>query len=302
MPADVMTPTGIPAPAALQDVMLAITVNGSAPGEPVALLRGADGSIYVPQRLLAEWRLRDPATAVLTRDGQYFVRLDSIRGLKLMIDEAAQSLTITAEPQLFAPVRLAYASVQPGEEVVSGTGAFLNYDASAEVVSGTPALGAAVEVGVFTRYGVGISNFVGHGSAGKASLVRLDSNWTIDDPAGMRSLRVGDGISRGGVGGVPMRFGGIQIARNFAVEPGFLTIPLPSLRGSAALPSIVDIYVNDALRGSRDIQPGPFQFDGLPTVSGNGDVQLVVRDLLGREMRYTETYYSAPPNACPRPA
>ena len=156
-----------------------------------------------------------------------------------MIDEAAQSLTITAEPQLFAPVRLAYASVQPGEEVVSGTGSFPH--ASAEVVSGTPALGAAVEVGVFTRYGVGISNFVGHGSAGKASLVRLDSNWTIDDPAGMRSLRVGDGISRGGVGGVPMRFGGIQIARNFAVEPGFLHDPAAFVSRQCVPPLIVDI-------------------------------------------------------------
>lgn len=291
---EIQAAPGIAAEAHLQDVLLAISLNNGPAGEPVAVLRGADGSIYVPHKLLDEWRLRAPATPSLTRGGQRFVRLDSIRGLTLAIDEATQSLAITAEPQLFKPTRLAYARVEPGEEVVSGTGAFLNYDVSAEIVSDSPSLGAAVEVGVFTRHGVGISNFVGHRSAGNASLIRLDSNWTIDDPAGMRSLRVGDAISRGGVGGVPMRFGGIQIARNFAVEPGFVTIPLPSLGGSAALPSVVDIYVNGALRDSRDVPPGPFEFGGLPTVSGSGDVQLVVRDLLGREMRYSQSYYSAP--------
>lgn len=107
------------------------------------------------------------------------------------------------------------------------------------------------------------------------------------DPAGRRhyARRVGGG---------PLRFGGVQFARNFAVQPGFITIPLPALRGSAALPSVVDIYVNDALAGSRDVPPGPFEITEIPIVSGNGDIQLVVRDLLGREMLYSQSYYAAP--------
>ena len=139
--------------------------------------------------------------------------------------------------------------------------------------------------------GVGSSNFVANWSDNHADVVRLDSNWTIDDPVRMRSLRFGDSISRSGVGGLALRFGGIQLARNFAVQPDFVTIPLPSLRGSAAVPSVVDIYVNEALRGSREVPAGPVDLTGLPIVSGNGDVQLVVRDLLGRQTLYNQPYF-----------
>ncbi len=141
--------------------------------------------------------------------------------------------------------------------------------------------------------GVGIAGFIGRWTRQGAGFVRLDTNWTIDDPANMRVLRLGDSISRGGVGGGPLRFAGIQAARNFSVQPGFVTIPLPSLSASAALPSVVDVYVDGALRQSRDVQPGPFEIADVPVVTGGG-VQLIVRDLLGREVLYRQSYYSAP--------
>ena len=88
-------------------------------------------------------------------------------------------------------------------------------------------------------------------------------------------------------------FGGVQLARNFAVQPGFVTLPLPSIEGSAALPSVVDVYVNGAKSGSRELPAGPFQITELPILTGAGDVQLVVRDLLGRETLYSQPYYVA---------
>src|SRR3546814_12916662 len=93
----------------------------------------------------------------------------------------------------------------------------------------------------------------------------------------MRSLSVGDSITRGGIGGLPLRYGGIRFGRNFEVQPGFVTLPMPSLNGSAALPSVVDIYVNDALVGSRDLKPGPFQVVDAPIVSGHGEVNPIGR-------------------------
>ncbi|MEO7240476.1 MAG: fimbria/pilus outer membrane usher protein [Sphingomicrobium sp.] len=279
--------------AGLRESLLAVSVNGGPMGEPVVVLRAAE-ALYVPEQLLAQWRLRVPTALTIPRGPQRFVRLNAIAGVTWFVDEAAQTLAITAELRLLEPTRLAYAPVALGEEVVSGAGAFLNYDVSAEVADGAASIGGAIEVGLFTAYGVGISSFVANWSDNHADVVRLDSNWTIDDPVRMRSLRFGDSISRGGVGGLALRFGGIQLARNFAVQPDFVTIPLPSLRGSAAVPSVVDIYVNEALRGSREVPAGPFDLTGLPIVSGNGDVQLVVRDLLGRQTLYNQPYYSAP--------
>ncbi len=285
---------GALAPGDLQEALVSVSVNGSPAGEPVVLLRGPDGSIYAPTEILSSWRLKVDVPPAFTRGDTAFHRLNGIPGLTVTLDEAAQTLALQAEPRLFEQVRLAYADVEINDELVGGTGAFLNYEATAQAADGLVTGGGAFEAGIFTSKGVGIAGFVGRWTGDGPKFVRLDTNWTIDDPAKLRSLRLGDSISRGGVGGVPLRFGGIQLARNFAVQPGFVTIPLPSLSGSAAVPSVVDVYVDGALRQSRDVQPGPFEIADVPVVTGSGDVQLIVRDLLGREVLVRQSYYAAP--------
>lgn len=282
------------APGDLQEALMSVSVNGSPAGDPVVLLKGADGALYAPMVILSAWRLKIDVPPAFTRGDTAFHRLNGIPGLKVELDEATQTLALHADARLFQHTRLEYADVEISDEVVGGTGAFLNYEATAQAADGLISGGGAFEAGVFTSRGVGIAGFVGRWTGERPKFIRLDTNWTIDDPLRMRSLRFGDSISRGGVGGVPLRFGGIQLARNFAVQPGFITIPLPSLSGSAALPSVVDIYVDGALRQSRDLPPGPFEIVDVPIVTGSGDVQLIVRDLLGRQVLYRQSYYAAP--------
>lgn len=279
--------------AELQETLLSVSVNGE-PAEEVAMLRRAENEFYVTAEVLATWRFEHRRLPAVTHAGEQHYLLNAISGVKLELDEAFETLTIGAPAEAFRPTRLSYAPVEISDEVVGGTGAFANYDVSVQFADGDTSLGGAFESGVFTRFGVGIASFVGRWADADAELVRLDTHWTIDDPAGMRSLRFGDSITRGGAGGGPLRFGGIQLARKFAVHPGFVTIPLPSLGGSAAVPSVVDIYVDDALRDSRNIRPGPFEITDVPVVTGSGDVQLVVRDLLGREQIFTQSYYASP--------
>ncbi len=278
----------------LEEALLTISVNGMSVGEPVAVLRGASGKLYVPSDLLTSWRFRPSIGPAFTRGGVTYHLLNNIPGLRLALDEASQSLDLNARPAAIEMTRIAYADLDPTDRVTGGKGAFMNYDAAAQLTDGDTSLDATMEAGIFSRLGVGLTNFVTRWSGKAVDLTRLATNWTIDDPAKMRSLRFGDSISRGGVGGAPIHFGGIQLARNFSVQPGFVTIPLPSLRGSAAVPSIVDIYVNEALAGSRDVPPGPFEISNVPIVTGNGEVQLVVRDLLGRQTLYSQSYYATP--------
>lgn len=286
--------SSVEAASGLQDALFSVSVNGSPGGEPVSLLRGPGNQFYATSDTLRVWRLKPRTKPAFTRQRTGYYLLNAIPGVTLQLVEETQTLNITLPAQQFETTRLAYAPIELDDRVVGGSGGFLNYDASAQLADGVMTGGAAVEGGIFTSKGVGISGFVGRLTDGKAEIVRLDTNWTIDDPARMRSLRLGDSVSRGGVGGVPVRFAGIQLARNFSVEPGFVTIPLPSVSGSAAVPSIVDVYVNGALRGSRDVKPGPFELTDVPIITGNGDVQLVVRDLLGRQSVYSQSYYAAP--------
>jgi outer membrane usher protein len=70
-------------------------------------------------------------------------------------------------------------------------------------------------------------------------------------------------------------------------------MPLPAAAGDATVPSVVDVYVNNILQGSRDVAPGPFELANIPVPSGGGTVQLVVRDLLGREVVSEQAYYAS---------
>src|SRR3546814_4269067 len=98
----------------------------------------------------------------------------------------------------------------------------------------------------------------------------------------MLSLRLGDSITRSGIGGAPLRFGGIQFGRRFETQPEFITLPLATVEGSAAVPSVVDVYIDNSLRARRDIPAGPFDVTELPLTTGSGEVRLVVRDEIGR--------------------
>jgi outer membrane usher protein len=271
-----------------------VTLNGESAAEPAMLLKGPGGAVYATPAQLAAWRLRRPAAArTLTHEGETWIRIDTIPGLSIAFSAAAQSAAITAAPALFERARSGLAAYDAGPMTPSARGGFVNYDLFAELVRGEASVSGAAEVGAFTRHGVGVAAFAGRAGSGRDRLTRLETNWTIDRPASMTSLRIGDAIALGGPGAPPFRFGGVQFGRNFAVQPGFITMPLPALEGSAAVPSVVDVYVNNALAGSREVRPGPFELTNIPVQTGGGTVQLVVRDLLGRQMVSEYSYYAS---------
>ncbi len=78
-----------------------------------------------------------------------------------------------------------------------------------------------------------------------------------------------------------MRYSGVRYARDFTLAPSYISYPMPSISGSAALPSTVDVLINDRRTASSTVQPGPFELTNVPTVNGAGQMQVVVRDLLG---------------------
>src|SRR5690606_30254055 len=77
-------------------------------------------------------------------------------------------------------------------------------------------------------------------------------------------------------------------------QPGFISVSRPAMQGEAALPSTLELYVNDVLRLKRDVPSGPFSIQDMPVVSGQGEARLVVTDLLGREQVIVAPYYASP--------
>ena len=105
------------------------------------------------------------------------------------------------------------------------------------------------------------------------------------------TLRLGDTIATGGALAPPVRMAGIQYATNFGTDPAFVTFPLPTIGGLARQDSVVDVFIDNVQREARSVPPGPFALESLPVVTGAGEVQLRVTDLLGREQLITQSYY-----------
>jgi outer membrane usher protein len=155
-------------------------------------------------------------------------------------------------------------------------------------------LDALLEVGAFNEYGVAVSDFRLGDVTENPELVRLETSFTKDFPKRRSSLRLGDSVTVAGPLGRPVRFGGVQLASNFATDPSFVTFPLPTIGGLAEQNSVAEVFLDNTVRVSEEVPAGPFEIDNLPVVSGAGEVQLRVTDLLGREQILTQSYYVSP--------
>lgn len=296
-PAGSSTP---PAPAAeLQETLLAIVVNGE-PMPATLLLQRPDGGILARTSDLARWRFAASDATPVVHDGQSYLPLDALPGVRFHIDPATQTLHIDTTAKNFISTVVSSGTRRYSTPPPAPLGGYFNYDLSVLSADRQTSAGGIFEAVGFGPWGTLYGNAVARSATGSAGsggaaggVLRLDTTWTLDRPADRATWRVGDTISRAGSWGQPVRLGGVQYATNFGTQPGFVTFPLPSFAGVAAVPSTVDLYVNDALRLRSDVPAGPFTMPEMPVVTGSGEARVVVRDLLGRQQTILAPFYAS---------
>ncbi len=236
--------------------------------------------------------LREIGIDVDARAPDQPVSLADVAGLSFQFVSAEQAILIQCTTACFRVQRL----MPPAETrapVTAGLGAFLNADLVANRLSTTTNFAGQFELGLFGFHGFGGTSWTA-GVGNSNQLVRLDSNWSLDFPDRRVRLSLGDAIAHAGGVGVPFRFGGIQIGTDFSLDPTFVPFPTPSFRGDAATPSVVDYYVNGALRARQSVEPGPFEIIDAPVVTGGGIARIVVTDALGRQTLVEAPFYASP--------
>jgi outer membrane usher protein len=279
----------------LTEAVMEVTLSDAEPGEMIVVLRGPEGRLYLDENDFARLRLHIPQTAPYLYEGRRFFDPRALKGCTVTIDESAQRAVITAPPSSLDTTRLSAAERRSPDVTPASPGAFLNYQLSAQQIDGQNTGGAFAELGVFAAAGVltntAVARYGGLGTDNQ--VVRLDTTYTRDFPATLETLNLGDAISDGASWGNALRYAGVRWSRNFGLRPDLLTTPLLATAGTATVPSTVDVFVNNQLVTSSQLPPGPFVIDRLPTVSGTGDVSVVVRDALGREQVVTQSFYSS---------
>ncbi|HUL56306.1 MAG TPA: fimbria/pilus outer membrane usher protein [Usitatibacter sp.] len=293
------------APSATQDRIfpLDVTVNGAKGGTWVFIER--NGALYAPRDAFDEWRIQLKTDVVpIDFKGEPYWPLAAVPGFKVKIDHATQSANLVFDAQSFTALRLEKEIVKRPPVSTPVPSVFLNYDFNytGQVLKAAPTVndvGLLTEVGASGAWGVLTSSQVmRHVTAGVEDdqvhpFLRLETTLTHDFPESNRTLRIGDATTRPGTWGRAVYFGGVQFGTNFALTPGFVSQPIPSVRGLSTAPSTVELYVNDVLRQVSSVPTGPFAIDNFPIVSGTGDARVVVRDLLGRETVIVQPFFAS---------
>jgi len=281
------------------ELLVDLTVNGVRQPDVVTVEVLDDGSVAVPIDVWRAARLRAGDTIRL-RDGRDAVRLGTVPGVAYRLDAARLLLALDASASAFEASHIDARPRNAPSLSRTGTGAYIDYDISVTAIDdGTVTWGGRARAVLFSSAGTLVSGTVlrgaNRGSGPRVEAIRTETWFQRDLPGRRESLVIGDAISGASAWSRQVRFGGVRIARNFALAPDLITYPLPALTGSAALPSTIDVLVSgQSVQRGIPVVPGPFALRNVPTITGDGRVNLIVRDLAGIETVITRDFYLSP--------
>ncbi|MCM2472239.1 fimbrial biogenesis outer membrane usher protein [Rhizobium sp. CG5] len=278
------------------DLFLAVSVNGVQTELVAAFHQDADGTLSIEATQLRNVGILPQANAKMANG---HIRIDRLASVRYVYDELNQSIAFTAGDGQRAP-RIVDAKApkrgadkkQARLQAQSSYGALMNYSLRGTVdnsgsderyaVSG---VSGTFEARAFGPMGVVTNSFIASTSdSWYYDSTRLESTWSYSDESSMITYNAGD-IITGGLGWTrSSRLGGVQIQRNFDLRSDLVTFPVPSMSGSAAVPSTVDVYLDNARRFTSQVDSGPFEVTNLPIVDGTGTARVVVTDAQGNEV------------------
>jgi len=281
-----------------QTLFLDVEVNGRFVGK-IGEFTLRHGKLMARPDELRDLRFRVPVSRASETGG--LVPLSVLPGLTYLLDEKNQVLQVTASDSALLPTLLLPFGQESagGRRVIeSGTGVTLNYDTVAAVSGGQTGGTGSLEIRGFSPMGILSSEWLGYAGATQAATgantaIRLDTAYTWADVNTLRRYSLGDFITGGLSWTRPVHLEGVQINSDFSMRPDLVTFPLPSIAGSAAVPSMVNVLADGNLTVSGQIAPGPFEIPQLPVVSGAGTISMTVTNTLGQQVTLTQPFYAS---------
>jgi outer membrane usher protein len=277
-----------------ETLLLEVVVNGHPIGT-VGEFVLRHGTLYVRPQEWQDLGFRMPKPA----NNSPLVALNDLPGIHWNVDVRKQQILITAVDAALVP-----AMVQPNQidgrerqrPIESGTGLTLNYDTVGTFTNGQKGGSGSFDLRNFSKHGIVSSDWLTYeglalAQSGTKPMVRLDSAYTVADAKSLRRYSVGDYINNGLGWSRPVHMEGLQVRSDFTMRPDLITFPLPSITGSAAVPSTVDVLVNGNLATSNDVNAGPFEVPQLPVISGEGTITMTLTNTQGGQVTVSQPFY-----------
>jgi outer membrane usher protein len=297
----VVDPAGLPvaseasaAASADQTLLLEVHVNGHSTGK-IGEFTLRHGKLMARPQELSDLGFRVP-NSLATGD---LIALSELPWLNWSFDEKNQALFVTISDARLLPTVLQANATPDGHRVIeSGTGVTLNYDIVNTLAGGQIGTTGSLDLRAFSPWGVASSGWLAYaGAATNASAsnspVRLDSSYTLSQVNTLRRYVLGDFVTGGLAWTRPVHLEGVQIRSDFSMRPDLVTFPLPSVTGSAAVPSTVNVLTDGNLMVSSQVAPGPFEVPQLPVMSGAGTISMTVTNALGQQVTLNQPFYAS---------
>jgi outer membrane usher protein len=280
-----------------ETLLVDVRINGHSIGKIGEFVK-RHGELMVRPSELRDLGLRIPDSLVV--GGRDLIAMSDVRGLSWNLDEKNMVMDITAGDNLLIPnqVQIEREPASGHREIASGTGMTVNYDALGTFSGGQAGLSGSADVRAFSPWGVASSTWLGYAgatsnSADGPTAIRLDSTYSFADVNSLRRYSAGDYITSGLSWTRPVRMGGLQVRSDFTMRPDLVTFPLPTIKGSTAVPSTVEVLADGSLSASSRVAAGPFQVSQLPVVSGAGTISMTMTDALGQQVTTTQPFYAS---------
>jgi outer membrane usher protein len=289
-----------------QTLLLDVQVNGHSIGK-IGEFTMRDGELMVRRSELRDLGFqvplilfpKNPIHGSPEQDG--LVALSDVPGLTWSIDQKTQELLITSTDARLLPTLLQVGDRESpaGRRVIeTGTGVTLNYDIVGTSTGGQAGASGLLDLRAFSPWGIVSSGWLAYAGAtssgsGKNTAIRLDSTYSFADVNTLRRYSLGDFITGGLAWTRPIRLEGVQVRSDFSMRPDLVTFPLPSVGGSVAVPSTLDVLADGNLVVSREIDAGPFEIPQLPVISGAGTISMTVTNALGQQVNVMQPFYAS---------
>ncbi len=281
-----------------ETLLLDVRVNGQPTGK-IGEFVMRRGRLLVRPSELRDLGFRIPDSLILGT--HELIALSDVRGLSWNLDEKNLVLNISVGDSLLQPTLVQATGLQAilgHREIESGTGMTLNYDAVGTLASGKAGGSGSMEMRAFSPLGVASSDWLGYAGASSmnssaAMAVRLDSAYTFSDVNSLRRYTLGDHITSSLSWNRPVRLEGVQVNSDFSMRPDLITFPMPTIGGSAAVPSTVQVLTDGNVAATSEVGSGPFQVPQLPVVSGAGTISMTVTNALGQQVTVTQPFYAS---------
>ena len=265
--------------------LLQLIVNEVDKGEVLAIRRSNDVLVR-----LADLEAAGVRTEGATREfigEEAYVSLASLApGTAYVLDEENLAIRLSGQAGLQATTKVNLTpSAPPGMVYSEDTSLVVNYAAETKGFQ---------KYNVFGEAGLSLSGHLLSSTVRRTEdghVVRGLSNLTLNDRGHVTRWIIGDSfVSTVGLGGGTF-IGGLNVSRNFTLDPYYYFFPRPGLSGTALVPSTVNVYSDGGLLRQETIAPGQFELNNLPVSNGYRMNRVVIRDIFGRETEIVSPFY-----------